>query len=244
MTYYNNYDDCCNTSRPGVGNGYANLHNARKNRTPLINIVGDHATFHKQFDAPLNSDIEALSESLRSGTEKPQWYRTTDVVDNIVNDACDAVAAAGRGVGQIATLILPADVSWGDDAPEPRQADIPARPTVSDAKIAEVLSILQGDQKACLIIGGMCVSADDPILAASAIKKATGCVVGMPTFTGRFRRGGGIPTPAKIPYFPEDAVQFFDGVEQMILIESQSPCKYTSNLTLLVSCGPILTDCL
>ena len=180
----------------------------------------------KQFDAPLNSDIEALSESLRSGTEKAQWYRTTATVGDIVDDACDAVTAAGRGVGQISTLILPADVSWGDYAPEPRQADIPARPTVSDARIAEVLSILHSGQKACLIIGGMCVSADDPILAAEGIKKATGCIVGMPTFTGRFRRGGGIPTPAKVPYFPEDAVQFFDGVEQMILIESQSPCAF------------------
>ena len=74
--------------------------------------------------APLNSDIEALSESLKSGTEEPQWYRTTQTVDDIVDDACDAVAAAGRGVGQISTLILPADVSWADGAPEARKADI------------------------------------------------------------------------------------------------------------------------
>lgn len=100
-----------------------------------------NCTMHCQ--APLNSDIEALSESLKSGTEEPQWYRTTQTVDDIVDDACDAVAAAGRGVGQISTLILPADVSWADGAPEARKADIPARPHVSDARIEAALAILQ-----------------------------------------------------------------------------------------------------
>jgi acetolactate synthase-1/2/3 large subunit len=102
---------------PGMANGYANLHNARKNRTPMINVIGDHATFHKPFDAPLNSDIEALSESLKSGTEDAQFFRTTSTVAEIVDDACDAVVAAGRGTGQVATLILPANVSWADNAP-------------------------------------------------------------------------------------------------------------------------------
>ena len=43
---------------PGLANGLANLHNARRARTPLLAVVGDHATYHKQFDAPLESDIE------------------------------------------------------------------------------------------------------------------------------------------------------------------------------------------
>ncbi len=93
--------------------------------------------------APLNSDIEALSQSLKSGTEEPQWFRTTCKVDAIVDDACDAVVAAGRGVGQISTLILPADISWADGAPEPRKADIPARPKVTDKRIEAALAILQ-----------------------------------------------------------------------------------------------------
>lgn len=93
--------------------------------------------------APLNSDIEALSRSLKSGTEEPQWFRTTRKVDEIVNDACDAVVAAGRGAGQISTLILPADISWADGAPEARKADIPARPKVTDKRIEAALAVLQ-----------------------------------------------------------------------------------------------------
>jgi acetolactate synthase-1/2/3 large subunit len=93
--------------------------------------------------APLNSDIEALSQSLKSGTEEPQWFRTTRKVDEIVDDACDAVVAAGRGAGQISTLILPADISWADGAPEARKADIPARPKVADERIEAALAILQ-----------------------------------------------------------------------------------------------------
>lgn len=95
------------------------------------------------FDAPLNSDIEALSRSLKSGTEDPQFYRTTRSVDTIVDDACAAVAAAGRGIGQISTLILPADVSWADNAPEPRRAAISARTLVSESRIEKALAILQ-----------------------------------------------------------------------------------------------------
>jgi acetolactate synthase-1/2/3 large subunit len=130
---------------PGMANGWSNLHNARKNRTPLINIIGDHATFHKQYDAPLNSDIEALSSSLRSGTEPAQWFRTTSSVDDLVDDACDALVAAGRGTGGIATMILPADVSWGDDAPPERVVDIPAHPTVAQAEIDKIVQLLSSE---------------------------------------------------------------------------------------------------
>jgi len=81
-------------------------------------------------------------------------------------------------------------------------------------------------ETACLLIGGACVVDDEILRAADRIREATGCRLAMPTFTGRFRRGGGLPTPPKVPYFPEDAEKFFAGVQQMILVESQAPCAF------------------
>src|SRR5687767_11300693 len=99
---------------PGLGNGLANLHNARKAFTPIVNIVGDHATYHKQYDAQLESDIETVARNVST------WIRSSDSTKAVAIDAADAVAAAIGPPGQVATLILPADVSWtdgGDPAP-------------------------------------------------------------------------------------------------------------------------------
>src|SRR5438876_5233590 len=93
---------------PGLGNGLANLHNARKAKTPIVNIVGDHATYHKQYDAPLESDIETLAANV-SG-----WVRRSGATAELGADAAEAVVAARTHPGEIATLILPADVSWSE----------------------------------------------------------------------------------------------------------------------------------
>src|ERR1700728_1457823 len=106
---------------PGLGNGLANLHNARRARTPVVNIVGDHATFHTRFDAPLESDIASVARPV-SG-----WFRRTARADDVGADAADAVAAAYGPPGCVATLVLPADASWSESTtgpcpPRPRNA--------------------------------------------------------------------------------------------------------------------------
>src|SRR5918994_978697 len=111
---------------PGLGNGLANLHNARRARTPIVNVVGDHATYHAQHDAPLQSDIESAARNV-SG-----WVRTSQRTSNVAGDAADAVAAALGPPGQVATLILPADVSWTEGA-EPASP----RPPRAPAAVAE-----------------------------------------------------------------------------------------------------------
>src|ERR1039457_6854731 len=93
---------------PGLGNGLANLHNARRARTPLVNIVGDHATYHKKFDAPLESDIEGVARNV-----SPTFVRWGSAPETLGADAADAVRAALGPPGQVATLVVPADVSWG-----------------------------------------------------------------------------------------------------------------------------------
>src|SRR5579862_5396709 len=112
---------------PGLGNGLANLHNARRARTPVVNVVGDHATYHARYDAPLQSDIASIAGPV-SG-----WYRSTARADDVAGDAADAVAAAMGPPGCVATLVLPADASWsesatGPSAPRPlgRRTTVPA----------------------------------------------------------------------------------------------------------------------
>src|SRR5436190_2858114 len=100
---------------PGLGNGLANLHNARRAKVPLVNIVGDHATYHTRYDAQLQSDIETVARNVSS------WVRTSQSTAELAGDAAEAIATAAGPPGQVATLILPADVSWSDGA-EPARA--------------------------------------------------------------------------------------------------------------------------
>ena len=92
---------------PGLGNGIANLHNAKKAHTPIVNIVGDHATYHIEHDAPLTSDIEGIAAPVSD------WVRTSKTSKDVAEDGAQAVASARMGAGRIATLILPANTAWG-----------------------------------------------------------------------------------------------------------------------------------
>ena len=130
---------------PGLGNGLANLHNARGARTPLLAVVGDHATYHKRLDAPLESDIESLARPVSV------WVRRSLRAEDVAADAVDAVAAASGPPGGVATLILPADVSWTDGA-QPAAPRPPRRP-------APVPDEVTGSAARALRSGGPCVVA-------------------------------------------------------------------------------------
>ena len=95
---------------PGLANGLANLHNARRAKVPVLNIVGDHATYHARYDAPLQSDIETIARNVSA------WVRTTSSPEGLARDAVEAIAAATRPPGQVATLIVPSDMSWEEGA--------------------------------------------------------------------------------------------------------------------------------
>src|ERR1700751_5827890 len=121
---------------PGLGNGLANLHNARRAKTPLVNIVGDHATYHTQYDAPLQSDIETVARNVS------RWVRTTQSTAEVARDAAEAVASAIGPPGQVATLILPADVSWSDGAQDAPPAPLATPPVTSDETVDAVARAL------------------------------------------------------------------------------------------------------
>src|SRR3954447_15651671 len=123
---------------PGLGNGLANLHNARKGKVPVVNIVGDHATYHTKYDAQLQSDIETVARNVSS------WVRTSRSTAALPNDAAEAIAAAGGPPGQVATLILPADVSWSDGAAAGAPPPPPLPPVASDDAVEAAARALRG----------------------------------------------------------------------------------------------------
>src|SRR5271167_1334621 len=93
---------------PGLANGLANLHNAKKANSGIVNIVGQHATYHIGFNAPLTSDIEGLARSMSA------WVRTSPNAKSVAADGAAAIAAAKSAPPKIATLILPADTAWNE----------------------------------------------------------------------------------------------------------------------------------
>jgi acetolactate synthase-1/2/3 large subunit len=133
---------------PGLANGLANLHNASKASTPVVNIVGDHATYHRQYDAPLTSDIETAAKPF-SG-----WVRTSPNAQRVAIDGAAAIAAAQTPPGQVATLILPGDTAWEEGAgPAPAPA-IPKRARVSEEAVREAAAVLRSGEPTLLLLAG------------------------------------------------------------------------------------------
>ncbi|MDQ3787305.1 MAG: thiamine pyrophosphate-binding protein, partial [Actinomycetota bacterium] len=132
---------------PGMANGLANLHNARRAHTPLINVIGDHARYHKGFDAPLESDIDALTGWLHG------WSRTSKAPEEIGADAAAAIAAAMQPPGQLANLVLPADVSWSEGGVVGEQVEPVAAQPVEDDRVAEIAKVVRSGEPVVLLLG-------------------------------------------------------------------------------------------
>jgi acetolactate synthase-1/2/3 large subunit len=205
---------------PGLGNGLANLHNARRARTPVVNIVGDHATYHHRFDAPLESDIASIARAV-SG-----WYRVSARADDVGADAVDAVAAAVGPPGCVATLVLPADSSWspsetGPAAPRPRRS----ASTVPADLVDEVAKVLRSGETAALFLGGSAVRAR-ALHAASRVASATDAKMLGETFPANLERGAGLPAVERLGYFAEMAQAQLAGVQHLILVDAASPVSF------------------
>ena len=205
---------------PGLGNGLANLHNARRARTPVVNIVGDHATSHARFDAPLQSDIASIAGAV-SG-----WYRVTARADDVGSDAAAAVAAAAGPPGCVATLVLPADSSWSEADTGPHPPLPPARPTrVPLEMIDEVAKVLRSGQRTVLLLGGGAVRGPG-LEAASRICGATGATMLGETFPANLERGAGLPDVERLAYFGEMALAQLEGIQHLVLIDALSPVSF------------------
>ena len=204
---------------PGLGNGLANLHNARKGHVPVVNIVGDHATYHKQYDAQLESDIETVARNVSP------WIRRSSATADVGRDAAEAVAAAAGPPGQVATLILPADVSWSAGGIVAGSA-APPRPTPPDAdRIDAVAKALRSGEPVGLLLGGTALR-ERGLVAASRVANASGARLLSETFPTRLERGAGLPPIDRIAYLAEFAATQLEGMRHLVVVDAKAPVSF------------------
>jgi acetolactate synthase I/II/III large subunit len=204
---------------PGLANGLANLHNARRAHSPVVCIVGAHATGHVRYDAPLQSDIEAAARTV-SG-----WVHTSGTTRDVAHDAMRAVQASGADGGQVATLVLPADVSWSPAGilAAPRAA--PPPDLVAEPAVAAVADIVRGASASMLLLGGRALT-ERGLRAASRVAAATGARLLAETFPARMECGAGLPTVARLAYMAERADAQLAGLDHLILVGARSPVSF------------------
>jgi acetolactate synthase-1/2/3 large subunit len=204
---------------PGYGNGLANLHNARRGHAPQVVVVGDHARTHKRLDAPLESDIDAVAGTVSS------WVRRSLSPATVAADAAEAVAAARTAPGGIATLILPADVSWEDGAEPADPVAVRPAPRVAPGVVDDVAAVLRSGEPAVLFVGGDAMG-EDGLQAAARVAAGTGARLVSETFPARTARGAGLPDVAKLPYPPEMAIAALAGTTHLVLAGALSPVHF------------------
>ncbi|NNN22367.1 MAG: acetolactate synthase large subunit [Acidimicrobiales bacterium] len=204
---------------PGLGNGIANLHNARRAHSPLVNIVGDHATYHHQYDAPLESDVKSLAMNV-SG-----WFQSSTTPDEVALHAAQAVRASYGPPGQVATLLLPADLAWSQASGSAKPLEVPPRPKVSAEKIKEIAQVLESGEPTALIVGGNVLRLQGLELA-SAVSKKSGAKLLAETFPARLERGSGIPPVERLGYLAEFVVAQLSGIKHIILVDAKAPVSF------------------
>jgi acetolactate synthase-1/2/3 large subunit len=203
----------------GLGNGLANLHNARKARVPVVNLVGDHATHHTQYDAQLQSDIETVARNVST------WVRTSKSTADLCRDVAEAVAAAKGPPGQVATLILPADVCWGEGGEPQPPLQAATVPRADDGAIARIAAALQAGGRSALLLGGRALR-EPALLAAARIGAKTGAKLFAEVFPTRLERGAGLPPVERIAYLAEMASVQLAGFEHLILVDARAPVSF------------------
>ncbi|WP_326489788.1 acetolactate synthase large subunit [Paraburkholderia sp. ZP32-5] len=207
---------------PGFANGLANLHNAKKAGSGIVNIVGEHATYHLQHDAPLTADIAGLARPMS------HWVRTSASSHEVATDGAAAVSAAREGAGRIATLILPADASWGEadrivGAPEPAaRPDVPAA-AIADAARALSEPVEQGET--VLLLGGEALR-ERALEWAGRIAAKTGCRLLAEGQNARMARGAGRVKIGRLPFDVDSAVAALAGVRRIVLVGAKLPVAF------------------
>ena len=214
---------------PGLGNSSAYLHTARKTPSPVVNIVGNHATWHQGLNSPLDMDVETFAGPISD------WVHQTQAAGNVAQDTAAAITAAQTAPGQVASLILPSDVSWDPTDGSAVSAEQPVAPQVTEARIAEVIEALK--QEGAAIFMGTPACTERGLTAAGRIQAVTGCRLMIDMFVARLPRGAGQVPVERLPYFDDQAHAFMAGTTQLVLAGNKPPVTFfafpgrTSHLT-------------
>ena len=204
---------------PGFANGIANVHNARRANAPMVNIAGDHATYHRPFDPPLTTDTEGLARAVS------HWVRTSTSSTRLGADAAAAVQAAMTPPGQIATLILPADTAWNEGGVVGSPLPVPARPMVAPDILATIARTLRAREPAMLILSGQALS-EAGLYAAHRVAHVSGAKLRTPTQISRMARGRGRMPVDRIPYVVDNALKVLAGTRHVILVGAKPPTAF------------------
>jgi acetolactate synthase-1/2/3 large subunit len=202
---------------PGLANGIANLHNARRAKAPLLNVIGEHATWHRRADPPLAMDIEALANTV-SG-----WCKTNQSATELSGDLAEAIGSTKYG--QISTLIVPNDNQLAElgssDVAKPQFSFEP----VDSDMIARAVGLLRNHRRTGLLIGGRGLR-ERGLRAAARIKSSAGCTLLATNLQGYADRGVGLPDVVRIPYFPEPALELLSRYEALVLVGTNEPVTF------------------
>jgi acetolactate synthase-1/2/3 large subunit len=201
---------------PGLANALANLHNLKRARSGVVNIVGEHATYHLRHDALLTSDVQAIAGTMS------HWVKTSTLETSISEDCAQAISAASQSPGQVATLILPADVAWSDAGGPAVLKPGAAPPTVSAAAIDAAAKALGGKNRVLIMLGNRALR-EDALLQAGKIAAKTGARLSAEVANARLQRGAGRVAIERMPYPIAGALETTQGVTHVILIGAKAP---------------------
>lgn len=204
---------------PGLANGLAGLHVASRAKTPIVNIVGDHATWHKSYDSPLNADIEAIADQYSA------WLYTCKTAKETAARAADAITAANTAPGQISTLILPADTAWNEGS-LPVTARAAQAPRVPDEKaVSTAAKLLKEGKNTVLMLSGSAL-VGRALEVAGKIAATTNCQLMAPLAMARVERGAGRVDVERIPYAVPASVARMADVTNLVLVGCTAPTAF------------------
>lgn len=204
---------------PGLANGLANLHNAKRARSGIVNIVGDHATDHNQYDPPLAADTAGLAGSVSA------WVRTSMTAAKVGADAAVAIQQARTSPGQIATLILPADTAWTEGGIPAAQLSVSAPEGIDERSVRDIAQILRTQAQVLILLGCKALRAEAQV-HAGRIQAKTGCRIMVESINGLHQRGAGRLPLSRVPYPAGPAIETLADVAHLVLIGARAPIGF------------------
>ena len=202
---------------PGLGNAVANLHNAKKANSGIVNIVGEHATFHIEHDAPLTADIEGIARPVS------HWVRTSRDSTAVAEDGARAIAEAKAAPGRIATLILPGDTAWNAANGVAAVPEVAPPATVDDDAVEQAA---KATGEGCMLLLSGDALTERGLALAGAIAAKTGSSLLAQTSNAVLQRGAGRVPVGRVPFPVLQAVEQLKDVHTVVLVGAKAPVAF------------------